>query len=517
MRMTLITLACSLLLFSCDPRAIRSVEPWPMCQPSEPAPPACGAPPQALTSSVAQELGPGFAAINARNWSSEPTPWIVGHRGSTNVAAPENTRAAFDYAASIGIPIETDVTISCDGVPMILHDATPDRTTGVTTNRDAWTYSADELRQLDASQVYYPEVFSPQPIPSFEDVLSCYGPTTLLLAEVKSGPRQSVTGRPGFYTTAVAMANLIVKYGLQPSVAVTSFNDADLATVRRTDPSIRTILTQSELISASTAANMGVWAVAVHFASVSAQYVAALHAAGLKVFVWPVGSVVDAERMLGMGVDGIIADDPQYVMAFANRRTPTGVTTAHVPDTLAGSGWPSYSTASNASRTVKNGFVTFSYDAFTESSTSLLGVPLRSADSPATQTITTTLKIIAAGEDQTRFVGFRFAWSTDNDTSIVGSATSNGYYFTHRLNGTVELVRVAAGSYSILKTSVWSSIAADQAIPLRFDVTPTEITVRRTDTNQSLTVTNVDQSRGGFMGAIGWGLIPAIGDTTLTY
>jgi glycerophosphoryl diester phosphodiesterase len=457
------------------------------------------------------------AVAPARTWAAEPTPWIIGHRGAANVAAPENSPAAFDYAASLGVAIETDVTISRDGVPMLIHDATPDRTTGLTTGLSNWMYCADDLKLLDIAQVYRPDLFSPQRMMTFEEYLRRYGATNLLIPEVKSGPGQDITGQPGYYTTAVAVANLIVKYRLQEAVSVQSFNQSDLLTVKGIDSTIRTVYTQSPQVPVSTATALGLWAVAVNFQNVTAQYVTDMHGAGVKVLVWPVNSVFDAERMLGFGVDGIMSDDPAKLQTFVNKRTPTGTTTAYVPAMLPGSGWASYSAAVNPKKTIVDGFFTLTYDSFAGANNSLLYVPLRADASPTTQVITTTLKVTASGADLTRFVGFRFAWTTDNDASYLGNSSTNGYYVAFRLNGGVEIVRVTGGSFSVIKTATWTAFGAGQAIPIRVDLTATDITVTRTDTGQTTSVIDATHPRGGFMSAMASGLIPAIGNTTLTY
>src|ERR1700675_773367 len=59
-------------------------------------------------------------------------PRVIGHRGAAGLA-PENTLAGFRKAAEIGVGwVEVDVHLSADGVPVVIHDDTLDRTTSGT-------------------------------------------------------------------------------------------------------------------------------------------------------------------------------------------------------------------------------------------------------------------------------------------------------------------------------------------------------------------------------------------------
>src|SRR4051794_19967414 len=93
----------------------------------------------------------------AATWLNGRVPLVVGHRGTGNIGAPENTFAAFDAAVSVGAALETDVRTTSDGVPVIMHDETVDRTTGGTGTVTAMTL--DELLRLDAAYVYRSDLF----------------------------------------------------------------------------------------------------------------------------------------------------------------------------------------------------------------------------------------------------------------------------------------------------------------------------------------------------------------------
>src|SRR5215218_3697295 len=90
-------------------------------------------------------------------------PLIVGHRGAMGYA-PENTFAAYERAVALGADaVECDVHLSADGVPVVIHDHTLDRTTsGRGLVRD---HTLAQLRALDAGAFFGPE-FAGQRLPT---------------------------------------------------------------------------------------------------------------------------------------------------------------------------------------------------------------------------------------------------------------------------------------------------------------------------------------------------------------
>src|SRR5512140_281418 len=102
---------------------------------------------------------------------------VFAHRGGS-AQAPENTLAAFDRGLACGAEgLELDVHLSCDGVVVVHHDRTLDRTTNATGPIGART--AAELARLDAAYHYdaaagYPLRGCGIGVPAFADVLARY-------------------------------------------------------------------------------------------------------------------------------------------------------------------------------------------------------------------------------------------------------------------------------------------------------------------------------------------------------
>jgi len=95
-------------------------------------------------------------------------PMTFAHRG-LHAVAPENTMAAFEACVKNGLSIELDVYLTSDGVPVVIHDNTLERTTNGTgrVTKTPWAL----LKTLDAGS-WYDARFSDQRIPTFEDTLA---------------------------------------------------------------------------------------------------------------------------------------------------------------------------------------------------------------------------------------------------------------------------------------------------------------------------------------------------------
>jgi glycerophosphoryl diester phosphodiesterase len=105
-------------------------------------------------------------------------PRLIAHRGASTLA-PENTLASMQTAAGLGVyGLETDITVSADGVLFLMHDNTLVRTTDVAqvfpkrVDDPAETFTWGELSHLDAGSWFGGRaVFSGEPIPTLEATL----------------------------------------------------------------------------------------------------------------------------------------------------------------------------------------------------------------------------------------------------------------------------------------------------------------------------------------------------------
>ncbi len=115
-------------------------------------------------------------------------PRLIAHRGASTLA-PENTLAAMQAAADLGVyGLETDVSVSRDGVLFLMHDSTLRRTTNVAQvypgreDDPVESFTWDELSRLNAGSWFAESsAFWGEPIPTLEEMLYLVAEHDLIL------------------------------------------------------------------------------------------------------------------------------------------------------------------------------------------------------------------------------------------------------------------------------------------------------------------------------------------------
>ncbi|XP_056136753.1 glycerophosphodiester phosphodiesterase 1 [Lampris incognitus] len=159
---------------------------------------------------------------------------VVAHRGGGH-DAPENTMAAIREASKNGAAgVELDLEFSSDGVPILMHDETVDRTTNGSGPLSKMTFS--ELRKLDAAAKHrLRDRFAGEKIPTLEEAVEeCIKLQLIIYFDVKGHPDQA----------AAALKNLYKKHAvLYNSSIVCSFEPKVIYRMRQADPQVVTALT----------------------------------------------------------------------------------------------------------------------------------------------------------------------------------------------------------------------------------------------------------------------------------
>lgn len=259
-------------------------------------------------------------------------PLVYAHRGGAALR-PENTIASFDYGLSLGADgLEFDVRLSRDGVVVIHHDETLDRTTGGTGQVSSRT--ADELARLDAGHWFRPRSragpkqsgkaaetdfpFRGQGlgVPRLREVLERY-PGVRLIIELK-GTQPELARRTIDDVRAA---------GAVDRVSLGSFGWRVLHAAREYEPRIPTGASTEEARWALYRSWIG-WPLGRRSyrefqvpersgatTIISKRFIAHAHRAGLPVKVWTVDKAEDMRRLIRWGVDGLISDRPDLAVA----------------------------------------------------------------------------------------------------------------------------------------------------------------------------------------------------------
>ena len=268
-------------------------------------------------------------------------PWMerrvlaYAHRGGAR-EAPSNTIVAMRQALAAGATaLEMDVHPTADGHLVVCHDPTVDRTTNGSGAISGLTLA--EVQSLDAAYWFVPghEVAPGRPdgeyplrgrapddpelrIPTLREVLETF-PGVLLNIDIKQMA-------PAVKPYEEQLARLLIEHDRSDDVVVTSFHDTAVAAFSAAAP---LIATSAGLLAVAAfwqsvqdgalPAPMSHAAVQVptHFEGatvVDERFVETAHAAGVAVHVWTIDDPPEIERLVGLGVDGIMSDRPSVLV-----------------------------------------------------------------------------------------------------------------------------------------------------------------------------------------------------------
>jgi glycerophosphoryl diester phosphodiesterase len=246
-------------------------------------------------------------------------PYIIAHRG-ISAKAPENTLASFMLAAnSPGIDmIELDVRLTKDEEVIVLHDRTLQRTT--TGNGIVRKYSLGDLMLYDAGSWFDPS-FKNERIPTLKQVLQKVGSTRWVNIEIKSDPFH--TERQGLLEEKAL--GVVEECGMQETVMFSSFDHHLIANLKRIAPrAITGVLYNLFRDFGRPPSKLARRADASVFICAKGELQASMiddaHQNGLAVYVYTLNSIRDAERMITLGVDGIISDNADDIVSLVNSR-----------------------------------------------------------------------------------------------------------------------------------------------------------------------------------------------------
>lgn len=250
----------------------------------------------------------GISLYTSVNASRSPIqlfnyPSIIAHRGSS-FDAPENTLAAIERALEDEADaIEIDVRLSKDNVPVLIHDATLERTTNDTENTPVSSLTYGELLAYDAGS-WFSEDFAGEPIPTLEEALTLINGRATVYIELK--------------VTSVELTDAIVtmseELGIEKDIKILSFDTATLRGFKARNESIETVLLLFTFFGDINALGKNPYvddiALEYNLAVNNKNYVTQLQQTGKSVYVYTVNSKDRLSQMNDLAVDGVITDVP---------------------------------------------------------------------------------------------------------------------------------------------------------------------------------------------------------------
>lgn len=249
-------------------------------------------------------------------------PLVFAHQGGENIR-PSNTLLAFQHAVELGADVlDTDMHLTKDGVLVLMHDQTVDRTTdGTGAIRDL---TLAKIKQLDAGYRFtiddgqtFPYRGQGVRVPTLEEVFFAF-PGKRFGIEIKQAEPVD---------TAKRFCALIRQYHLEAGVLVSSFRQANMDAFRMECPEVATSATEDEVRPFFFASLLGMTRAftpiyqslqvpeeAAGFQLLTPQFIAAARERGLAVQPWTINEADDLKHVLALGVDGINTDNPDRLL-----------------------------------------------------------------------------------------------------------------------------------------------------------------------------------------------------------
>ena len=221
-------------------------------------------------------------------------PKIVAHRGYCKTH-PENSLSAFRNAEWVGCDwVECDVHAAADGTPVVIHDETLDRTTGGTGP------VADRIiSDLAHLRLRFNGHLTGEPIPTLDRLLAALKPTTGILVELKppNSPR-------------LVRDVLRVLHAERRPWVLQSFDPANVLEVCARDPAAPAALLVEDEPMLRRALGERWRSVHADHTLLTPEVVQTLRSNRAGVGAWTVNEPADLRRVIGLGVDWLITDEP---------------------------------------------------------------------------------------------------------------------------------------------------------------------------------------------------------------
>jgi len=241
-----------------------------------------------------------------------PYPRIFAHRGG-GALAPENTLAAIRVGQSLGYRAhEIDVKLSKDGVSLLLHDPTLERTTNGSGRAADLDWAA--LGKLDAG-AWHSEAFRGERLATFAEA-------TRLMRSAGTMANVEIKPTPGFEVVTarqVAAEAADLWRGAEAPPLISSFSFDAMKVAKEVAPHLPRAWLASQVTEDDFGRLEALEAVSIHtnHRKLVPGHVPRLKAAGYRVLVYTVNDVETAKRLFDLGIDGLFTDNlREFAAAF---------------------------------------------------------------------------------------------------------------------------------------------------------------------------------------------------------
>ncbi len=257
-----------------------------------------------ILSSVATAVVTGYYLLNTIPVDNHTM--IIAHRGAAG-KAPENTMAAIELAIHDKSDwIEIDVQETVDGKVVVIHDSDFMKLAGV--NLKIWEATFQQIKSIDIGSWFSPE-FANERVPSLREVLDkAHGKCHVLIELKYYGHDELLEQR---------VADIVEQTDMIENVAIMSLKREGIIRFRALRPAWNVGLLLTKAIGKLS--DLDVNFLAINMATAKPALIRRIQSDGRKVFVWTVNDQFSMSRMMSLGVDGIITDEPELARETLNR------------------------------------------------------------------------------------------------------------------------------------------------------------------------------------------------------
>ncbi len=238
----------------------------------------------------------------------KPYVLVIGHACAAG-EAPANTlagvRACLDCHAEA---MEIDVQLSSDGVPVLMHDDTVDRTTNL----------SGPVRELSLAQLQAADAGEGEPVPTLDQVLTLVAGRLTVMCELKATP-----GAPEQDQANVdAVVEVIRRHSAESWSAIQSFNPDMVQRARATEPRISAAIITGPVAGEQVDRLLGglmkrdAQAISVEHSAVDRALMEKAKRRQVTVWTWTADTPADWERVVAAGVDGVITNVPHKLRSW---------------------------------------------------------------------------------------------------------------------------------------------------------------------------------------------------------
>jgi len=231
---------------------------------------------------------------------------IIAHRGFSDIA-PENTLIAFQKAIEIGADFfELDVHQTKDGILVVIHDKTINRTCSNNKTGKINNLNFSELHSVRVGlSSKFGKEYNNEKIPTLKEVLELAKGKIKVCVELKADKIEN------------QVVELLNELDMIDQVIVFAFNDKSLVNIKKLNPEIKTLFLKSyaNIKTLDFVKEINANAIGVGYdTKITKEFISYAHKNNIEVFKWTVNKEQEMKELIDLRIDGIITNKPDLAL-----------------------------------------------------------------------------------------------------------------------------------------------------------------------------------------------------------